>query len=83
MMNYETVDHIIWECSRFEDERCQLLLGLTAVKIKEGTPFRDLCSLQKWAAFGLCDRFLRECEPENMRKPFLFLESANPKWLNA
>jgi hypothetical protein len=20
-MNYETVDHIIWECSRFEDER--------------------------------------------------------------
>jgi hypothetical protein len=33
MMNYETVDHIIW--SRFEVERRQLLLGLAAVNIKE------------------------------------------------
>jgi hypothetical protein len=38
MMNDETVDHIIWECSRFEDERHQLLLGLAAVNMKEGTP---------------------------------------------
>jgi hypothetical protein len=30
MMNYETVDHIIWECSRFNNERRQLLLGLAA-----------------------------------------------------
>jgi hypothetical protein len=35
MMNYETVDHIIWECCRFEDERRQLLLGLAAVNIKK------------------------------------------------
>jgi hypothetical protein len=34
MMNYETVDHFIWKCSRFEDERRQL----AAVNIKEGTP---------------------------------------------
>jgi hypothetical protein len=45
MMNYEMVDHIIWECSRFEDERRQLLLGLAAVNMKEGTPIRDLCAL--------------------------------------
>jgi hypothetical protein len=38
MMNYETVDHIIWECSRFEVVRRQLLLGLVTVNIKEGTP---------------------------------------------
>jgi hypothetical protein len=61
MMNYETVDHIIWECSRFEDERRQLILGLAAVNIKEGTPIRDHCALQKWAALRLCHRFLREC----------------------
>jgi hypothetical protein len=61
MMNYETVDHIIWECSRFEDERRQLLLGLAAVNIKERTPIRDLCALQKWAALKICHRFLREC----------------------
>jgi hypothetical protein len=61
MMNYETVDHTIWECSRFEVERCRLLLGLAAVNIKGGTPIRDLCALQKWAALRLCHRFLRKC----------------------
>jgi hypothetical protein len=55
VMNYETVDHIIWECSRFEVER------LAAVNIKEGTPIWDLCALQKWAALRLCHRFLKEC----------------------
>jgi hypothetical protein len=33
MMNYETVDHIIYECSRFEVERRQLLFGLAAVNV--------------------------------------------------
>jgi hypothetical protein len=61
MINYETVDHNIWKCSRFEVERRQLLLGLAAVNIEEGTPIRDLCALQKWAALRLCHRFLREC----------------------
>jgi hypothetical protein len=61
MMNYETVDHIIWKCSRFEVKRLQLLLGLAAVNIKEGTPIWDLCVLQKWAALRLCHRFLKEC----------------------
>jgi hypothetical protein len=47
MINYETVDHIIWECSSLEVERRQLLLGVNigAVNIKEGTPIRDLCAL--------------------------------------
>jgi hypothetical protein len=62
MMNYETVDQIIWECSRSEVERRQLLLGLKAVNIIEGTPIRDLCALQKWASLRLCHRFLRECD---------------------
>jgi hypothetical protein len=47
MINYETVDHIIWKCSRFGVGRRQLLLGLAAMNIKEGTPIRDLCALQK------------------------------------
>jgi hypothetical protein len=33
MMNYETVDHIIYECSRFEVERRQFLFGLAAVNV--------------------------------------------------
>jgi hypothetical protein len=62
MMNYETVDHIIWECSRFEVERRKLLLGLAAVNIKEGTTIRyPVCALEKWAALKLCHKFLREC----------------------
>jgi hypothetical protein len=60
-LNYEKVDHIIWECSRFEVERRQLLLGLATVNIKDGTPIGDLCSLQKWAALRLCHMLLREC----------------------
>jgi hypothetical protein len=50
-----------WECSRFDDERRQLLLGLAAENIKERTPIRNLCALQKWAALRICHRFLREC----------------------
>jgi hypothetical protein len=60
MMNYEMVDHIIWEFSTFEVERRQLLLGLAAANIKEGTQIWDLCALQKWAALRFCLRFLRE-----------------------
>jgi hypothetical protein len=58
MMNYETVDHIIWKCSRFEVERRQLILRLAAVTIEEETSIRDLCALQKWATLRLW--FLRE-----------------------
>jgi hypothetical protein len=67
MINYETVGHIcllfiiIWKWSRFEVKRRQLLLGLAAVKIKEGTPIRDLCALQKWEALRLCHRLPKEC----------------------
>jgi hypothetical protein len=60
MIKYEAVDHIIWECSRFENERRQLLLGLAAVNVKEGSQIRDLCALQKWAALRLWAA-LREC----------------------
>jgi hypothetical protein len=65
MMNYETVD-LIWECSRFEVERRQLLLGLATVNIEEGTPIRDLCALLKWAPLKLCHRLLRECGLKNL-----------------
>jgi hypothetical protein len=57
IMNYETVDHIIWEYSRFEVERRQHLLGLAAMNIKEATPIEELWALQKWAALKLCHRF--------------------------
>jgi hypothetical protein len=33
MVNYETVSHIIWKCSWFENKRRQLLLGLADVNV--------------------------------------------------
>jgi hypothetical protein len=42
MMNYETVDHIIWKCSRFEVERCQLL-GTRGREYKRGNLLTYLC----------------------------------------
>jgi hypothetical protein len=40
--------------------RSQILMGLVALNKEEGTPIRDLCALQKWAALKLWHRFLRE-----------------------
>jgi hypothetical protein len=42
------------------EEMSFVVLGLVFVNIKEGTPIRDLCALQKWAALRLCHRFLRK-----------------------
>jgi hypothetical protein len=40
-MYYETVDNFFSECSRFPIERHQLLVGLMAMNIGEGTPNKD------------------------------------------
>jgi hypothetical protein len=55
----ETVDHIIWECSRFGVERRPVE---TRDRVyKKGYTNSGSLALQKWAALRLCHRFLREC----------------------
>jgi hypothetical protein len=40
--NYETVDHILWECSRYDRE--SVVSGLSQLSIDFGTPIRDICA---------------------------------------
>jgi hypothetical protein len=44
LKDYETVDHLIRDCKRFETERRH---ALTAKDVQLGTPVRDLCALKK------------------------------------
>jgi hypothetical protein len=57
--NYETVDHLLWECSRYD--RSSLLPELLAQNIEIGTPIRDICVLKKWEAMKICCSFFESC----------------------
>jgi ribonuclease HI len=46
--NYETVDHLLWECSRCD--RQSVIDELTLHNIDFGTPIRDICAQRKWDA---------------------------------
>jgi hypothetical protein len=58
LINYETVDHLIWHCDRFGSERHRLIDALSELDVLHGTPVRDLCSLRKWSAIKCCLDFL-------------------------
>jgi hypothetical protein len=58
LKDYETVDHLLWYCERFEAERHRLTDAFTALDVQRGTPVRDLCALKKWRAMGCCLDFL-------------------------
>jgi hypothetical protein len=62
LKDYETVDHLIWHCKRFETERRRLTDTLTALDVQLGTPVRDLCALKKWRAMKCCLNFLGSLE---------------------
>jgi hypothetical protein len=56
--DYETVDHLIWQCGRFEAERRHLNDAFAALDVQLGTPVRDLCAQKKWWAMKCCLDFL-------------------------
>jgi hypothetical protein len=51
--HYETVDHLIWHCGRFETER-HLTDAFTALDVQLGTPVWDLWAQKKWRARKCC-----------------------------
>jgi hypothetical protein len=55
LKNYETGDHLIWHCERFETERHR---HRTALDVQIGTPVLDLCALKKWRGMKCCLDFL-------------------------
>jgi hypothetical protein len=42
--DHETVDHIIWKCSRFSTKKACLIQRLLLSGVYEETPIRDLCA---------------------------------------
>jgi hypothetical protein len=59
LMNYETVDHFLWYCKRFETERRRLTDAFTALDVQLGIPIRDLCALKKWRVKELSSYILK------------------------
>jgi ribonuclease HI len=57
--NYETVDHLMWECPRFD--RQSVIPELSSLGIQFGTPIRDLCALKKYEALKVCHSFFKNC----------------------
>jgi hypothetical protein len=47
LKDYETMDHLIWHCERFDTERRRLTDTLTALDVQLGTPVRDLCASEE------------------------------------
>jgi hypothetical protein len=49
--NYETVNHVLWGCERFDAERPQLQMDLRLTDIEWGIPIRNILggrSLRRW-----------------------------------
>jgi hypothetical protein len=57
--DYETVDHLIWQCERFRVVRHRFIDALAALNVGIGIPIRDLCALQR-SAVKCCLDLLRE-----------------------
>jgi hypothetical protein len=57
--NYETIDHLIWDCSRFETERTRTIFKIHNIEPK--TPIRDLCAQGKWEAIKKIYLFFKDC----------------------
>jgi hypothetical protein len=54
LRDYETVDHFIWHCRRFETKTRRLTNALAALVVQLGAPVRDLCAQKKWRAMKCC-----------------------------
>jgi hypothetical protein len=60
--DYETVDHIIWNYPRFQEQSYHLLTALHADGVGDETPMRDLFGQLKWLPMSECVAFLKECD---------------------
>jgi hypothetical protein len=55
LKDYETVNHLMLHCKRFETVRCRLTDALdTALDAQLGTFAQDLGALKKWRAMKCC-----------------------------
>jgi ribonuclease HI len=57
--NYETADHLMWECLNYD--RQSAVLELSSLNVKFGTSLRDICAQKKWDAMKVCHNFFKNC----------------------
>jgi hypothetical protein len=50
--NYETVDHLIWDCPRFVLKRTRIISQIP--NIEQRTPIRDCCAKESWRRLKKC-----------------------------
>jgi len=62
MGDYETIDHVLWHCPRFDANRVALERNMNTLEIPLRTPMRDILALRKFDAVRVCLRFLKEVE---------------------
>jgi hypothetical protein len=55
--DYETVDHELWGCERFDNERPQLWIDLRLTDTEWGTPTRDILGGRDWRTLRRCCSF--------------------------
>jgi hypothetical protein len=48
--DYETVDHLIWHCERFQVERHRLIDAFATLNVSIRILIRDFCALMKWTS---------------------------------
>jgi hypothetical protein len=51
---YETTDHVLWSCGRFDAKRPQLWMDLRATDTGWGTPIRDMLGGRDWRGLRRC-----------------------------
>jgi len=59
--DYETLEHILWGCSRFRIERRQLFRELGNLGTPTNVPVRDLLGGRYWKGMQACCSFFKQC----------------------
>jgi hypothetical protein len=74
--DYETVNHVLWGCERFDAEKQQLWIDLGLTDTKWGAPNRDILGGSDWRSLRACCSFFRRsnlylyCKDINNRHHF-------------
>jgi ribonuclease HI len=59
--DYETLEHVLWACSRFREERRHLLVELNRLGTPMFVPVRDLLGDRHWNGLQICCSFFKKC----------------------
>jgi hypothetical protein len=61
--DYETMDHMLWRCGRFQAQRRHLVDELKRLGIPSEFPVRDLMESHNWKGLQACSSFFNAASP--------------------